>query len=110
MSSDPLAGFFEEYTTDAATADAAAAERTASGVRYISLSKLPPGDYVYRILPPRPGQKSPLVVRYTHFVKGADGKTKAVRCAKLQNGGACAVDDQIDALTATNNPVDKKLA
>ena len=106
---NPLSGYFTPYTAEAAALDAANAARNSSGIRYVQLSKLPPGNYTFRVLPAKPGRKSPFYVRYAHFVKSGD-KTRVVECARLMLGARCLACEHIDALEATLNPTDAAIA
>lgn len=96
---DVLSSYFTPYTAEAAAADLREASKM-GGVRHLQLSKLPPGSYLFRFLPPRSGRKSLFVIKYTHFVKGPD-KTRAVPCARLMEGGPCAVCGVVEALENT---------
>lgn len=105
----PLSALFTPYTDEAMAADKAEAERNSSGQRTINLSKLDPGSYDYRFLPPRPGQRSMFLIRHTHFVKGGEA-IRAVACAKMGNGGRCLVCEEIERLEATGAPQDASIA
>ncbi len=97
--STSLDDLFASYTPEAAAADAAQAER-GSGPRRITLSKLDPGTYVFRILPAKPSRRSPLVVRGTHFLKREGEKVLAYPCAKAQWSKTCKVCDAVAAVHA----------
>jgi len=101
---DILASYFTPYTADAAAADTREASKM-GGVRHLQMSKLPPGSYLFRFLPPRPGRKSLFVIKYTHFVKGAE-KTRAVPCARLMEGAPCKVCSVMEALDSTGLAAD----
>lgn len=100
-----LDDLFAAYTPEAAAADAAQAER-GNGPRRITLSKLDPGTYVFRILPAKPGRRSPLVVRGTHFIKRDGGqKVLAYPCSMAQWSKpckACAGVATLHSLAAAN--------
>ncbi len=100
MSSTTLDDLFASYTPEAAAADAAQAER-GTGPRRITLSKLDPGTYVFRLLPAKPSRRSPLVVRGTHFFKrGEKEKVLAYPCAKAQWSKPCKGCDAVAAVHA----------
>jgi hypothetical protein len=109
VSESPLSSLFNAYSTDALAADKAAAERDGSGVRNLTMSKLDPGAYDFRFLPPPVGQTSPFLIRHTHFVKGGE-KVRAVPCARLGKGERCLVCEEVERLEATGNATDAKVA
>lgn len=101
---DVLSSYYNPYTAEAAAADTREASKM-GGVRHLQMSKLQPGSYLFRFLPPRNGRKSLFVVKYTHFVKGPD-KTRAVPCARLMEGAPCKVCAVMEALEGTGTAPD----
>jgi len=103
-----LDDLFTAYDDDAVRRDIAEAAKV-GGVRTVTLSKLEPGTYSFRVMPPKRGVKSPFHVAFKHFVKGGE-KTRAVVCAKSMAGLPCGVCDEVDALKNTGNPTDAAVA
>lgn len=106
---DDVNSLFGNYTAEAAKADEAEAAASGTGVRNVQVSKLDPGGYAYRFLPPKPGRKTMFSVRYTHFVKGGT-KTRAVPCARRMSNLPCAICAEIERLNATGQKLDKDVA
>ena len=103
---------YEDWSPEAAAEEEAQSKAEGGfGPPYVKLRE---GRNVVRILPPLPGQRSPFVRIWQHFLKDAEGNTVVFECPQrgkpsheAQRCPACAEAERLDK---SPNPVDKKRA
>lgn len=86
---------FGSYDQEAATAEAEQASKDASGGDWYNLKD---GPNVLRILPPRPGGRSPFRIRWRHWLDLPNGESVKFNCPQKMTGEHCPVCERAEQM------------
>lgn len=86
---------FGSYDQQQAEQDAKEAEKYGGGSDWYNLKD---GPNVLRILPPKPGGKSPFMVRFRHWLDLPNGESVKFNCPQKMAGQYCPICERADQL------------